>query len=365
MDHKLKTRSRPSKRKGDASDAAPASRAEEAAAPRSRLEKQSNLSIHDVATRAGVSIATVSRVVNEEARGVSNETRARVQSLIKEMNYLPNRIGRALRAQISDTYALVISNIQNNFYAAVAWELERQLNDIGKVMLFFNTNENAALQDRCLEEINGRRVNGLFLLCAVESKQLRPSIEQNYTVFINRRIDSLGEISFVGVDDYAATRDIMSAILRNQDLPVGIIHGPLYSDTSARRLNATIDLLREKDVAIEAGDIRESDLSMDSGYQCAVDLLQRKRYRALFCGNDQIAYGAYRRCRELGLAVPGDVRIYGFDDNPLNDWLAPWLNTVRVPHVAFATEAIRQLHRLREGGPHRSVILPYDIVLRG
>jgi LacI family transcriptional regulator len=157
----------------------------------------------------------------------------------------------------------------------------------------------------------------------------------------------------------------MSAILRNQDLPVGIIHGPLYSDTSARRLKATIDLLREKDVAIEAGDIRESSLSMDSGYQCAVDLLQRKRYRALFCGNDQIAYGAYRRCRELGLAVPGDVRIYGFDDNPLNDWLAPWLNTVRVPHVAFATEAIRQLHRLREGGPHRSVILPYDIVLRG
>jgi LacI family transcriptional regulator len=366
MDHKLKTQSRASKRKGKADKAAPVPpAAETAAAPRARQGKQSNPSIHDVASRAGVSIATVSRVVNEEARGVSNETRARIQSLIKEMNYLPNRIGRALRAQTSDTYALVISNIQNNFYAAVAWELERQLNDIGKVMLFFNTNDDAALQDRCLEEINGRRVNGLFLLCAVESKQLRHSVEHNYTVFINRRVDSLGEISFVGVDDHAAARDMMSTILRNQDLPVGLIHGPLYSDTSARRLRAIMDLLREKDVAIEAGDIHEASLSMDGGYQCAVDLLARKRYRALFCGNDQIAYGAYRRCREIGLAVPGDMRIYGFDDNPLNDWLAPWLNTVRVPHVAFATEAIRQLHRLRDGGPHRSVILPYDIVLRG
>ena len=366
MDHKLKTRPGLSRRKGDADKAATVSLlAEVAAAPRPRKAKQANLSIHDVASRAGVSIATVSRVVNEEARGVSHQTRARVQSVIKEMNYLPNRLGRALRAQTSDTYALVISNIQNNFYAAVAWELERQLNDIGKVMLLFNTNENAALQDRCLDEINGRRVTGLFLLCAVESKQLRSSVEQNHAVFINRRIDSLGDISFVGVDDYAATRDIMSAILRNQDLPAGIIHGPLYSDTSARRLKAIKDLLREKDVAIDAQSICEASLSMDSGYQCAAELLERRRYRALFCGNDQIAYGAYRRCRELGLAVPGDVRIYGFDDNPLNDWLAPWLNTVRVPHVGFASEAIRQLHKLREGAPHRSVILPYDIVLRG
>jgi LacI family transcriptional regulator len=327
--------------------------------------KPSTFSIRDVASRAGVSIATVSRVVNGEARGVSNETRARVQSLIKEMNYLPNRIGRALRARTSDTYALVISNIQNNFYAAIAWELERQLNEIGKVVLLFNTNESAGLQDRCFDEINSQSVGGLFVLCAVESKRLRQTVDRNYTVFINRRIESLGEISFVGIDDYAAARDIMAAILRSQDLPVGIIHGPLYSSTSARRVKGVMDLLREKDVAIDAGDVREASLSMDSGYQCAVELLQRKRYRALFCGNDQIAYGAYRRCREMGLAVPGDVRIYGFDDNPLNDWLAPWLNTVRVPHVSFAGEAIRQLQKLRDGAPHRSIILPYDIVLRG
>src|SRR5580698_9731562 len=209
MDHKLKARSRASKRKGDANAGPVTPAAGAAATPRSRQGKQSNLSIHDVASRAGVSIATVSRVVNEEARGVSHETRARVRSVIKEMNYLPNRIGRALRAQTSDTYALVISNIQNNFYAAVAWELERQLNDIGKVLLLFNTNENAALQDRCFDEINGRRVSGVFMLCVVESPKLRQSVDQNYTVFINRRVDSLGEISFVGVDDYAAARDVM------------------------------------------------------------------------------------------------------------------------------------------------------------
>ena len=333
-------------------------------APAPSPGRPSAVSIHDVARRGGVSIATVSRVINNEARGVSNETRARIQALVKEMNYQPSRIGRALRGQTTDTFALVISNIQNTLYAAIAWELERQLNEIGKVMLLFNTNEDPALQDRCFHEINARSVSGLFVLCAVESPKLAQTAERNHTVFINRRVNSLGEYSFVGVDDYSAARDMMLTILNGRQLPLGIIHGPLYSDTSASRLRGVMDVLRDSDAQVGAGDIREASLSMDSGYQCAVELLQQKKYRALFCGSDQIAYGAYRRCRELGLSVPGDVRIYGFDDNPLNEWLAPWLNTVRIPHAAFADEAIRQLQKLREGGPHRSIILPYDIILR-
>jgi LacI family transcriptional regulator len=322
------------------------------------------VSIHDVARRGGVSIATVSRVVNNEAQGVSAETRARIQTLVKEMNYLPSRIGRALRRQATDTYALVISNIQNNLYAEIAWELERRFNETGNVMLLFNTNEDASLQDRCFDEINARHVNGLFILCAVDSSQLRQTIEQNFTVFINRRVNSLGEVSFVGVDDYAAARDILQTIAGDGQLPVGIIHGPLYSDTSARRLRGVLDALHEKGVGVDTADIREAQLSMDDGYRCAAELMASKKYRSLFCGSDQIAYGAYRRCREMGLAVPEDVKIYGFDDNPLNEWLAPWLNTVRIPPGSFAEEAIQQMQKLRAGEPHRSIILPYEVVLR-
>ncbi len=322
------------------------------------------VSMRDVAVRAGVSVATISRVLNNEAAGVSDETRSRVRLVIEELHYRPNHFGRALRAQTTDTYALVISNIQNTFYSAVAWELERQLNELGKVMLLFNTNESAALQDRCLEEINLRKVSGLFILCAVESKHLAASAASNPTVFINRRIAALGHTSFVGIDDYAAARDMVTAMLRTSASPVGVIHGPLYSDTSARRFAAIKDVLHARGVAIGPDDMREARLSMDSGYQCAVDLLAHKRYRSLVCGSDQIAYGAFRRCREIGIPVPDDVRIYGFDDNPLNEWLAPWLNTVRVPHVALATEALGQLEQLRSGGPAKSVTIPYEIVLR-
>jgi LacI family transcriptional regulator len=323
-----------------------------------------SVSIRDVAEKAGVSIATVSRVINNEAAGVSEETRNRVRQYVEELGYRPNHAGRSLRAQSTDTYALVISNIQNAFYASVAWELERMLNDSGKVMLFFNSNENATLQDRAFEEINARRVNGLFLLCAVESRLLKTTCEQNPAVFLNRMAKSVEPYSFIGIDDYSAARDLMHSILRNNSGPVAVIHGPLYSDTSARRMRAVLEVAAERGTPIPDSDRREAQLTMESGYQCAVDLLQTRRYSAIYCGSDVIAYGVYRRCRELGQRVPDDVRIYGFDDNPLNEWLAPWLNTLRVPHVSMASAAIDQLLKLKDGGPHRSIILPYDIVLR-
>ncbi|MBW7921006.1 MAG: LacI family DNA-binding transcriptional regulator [Rubellimicrobium sp.] len=355
MDRKPKTPLRPQAHRRPAGDLPPDTTG-------TRPSGKPAVTIRDVARHGGVSIATVSRVINNEAQGVSPKTRARIQSLVKELNYRPSRIGQALRGQATDTYALVISNIQNSLYAAIAWELERRLNDGGGVMLLFNTNENADLQDRCLAEINARHVSGLFILCAVESRSLRQTVAQYHTVFINRRVTSLGETSFVGVDDYAAARDVVSMIVEARHLPLGVIHGPLYSDTSASRLRGLRDALHEKGIPLEAGDIREADLSMDGGYRHARELLRQKTYRALFCGSDQIAYGAYRACCERGLAVPDDIQIYGFDGNPLNEWLAPWLNTVRIPHTSFASEAIRQLASLREGGVHRSIILPYDIV---
>ncbi|MEM6464245.1 MAG: substrate-binding domain-containing protein, partial [Pseudomonadota bacterium] len=74
--------------------------------------------------------------------------------------------------------------------------------------------------------------------------------------------------------------------------------------------------------------------------------------------------GVFRRCRELGLSVPQDVRIYGFDDNPLNEWLAPWLDTVRVPHIGFARSSIQQMRNLNDGGTQKDVILPYELIIR-
>ncbi len=322
------------------------------------------LSMRDVASLAGVSIATVSRVLNDEAAGVSVDTRRRIKEIIRKLNYQPNKIGRALRAQRTDSVALVISNMKNAFYSAIAFEVESILNRDGKVLLLFNTDESPEIQDRCFEEILARQVSGLFLLCAVESPLLPGMVEQTRTVFINRRVESLGEVSFVGIDDYAAARQLAGVMAGARPGPIALVHGPRYSATSVARLDGMLDALREKGVALAPGDVVEAPLNMEGGYRAAAGFGDLRRYRAIYGGNDQIAYGVYRRCRELGLRVPEDVAIYGFDDNPMNEWLAPWLNTVHVPYRAFAQASIAQLDALLAGEPDRKIILPYELILR-
>jgi len=321
-------------------------------------------SIRDVATRAGVSIASVSRVMNEGSGRVSPQTRQKVVSAVEALNYNTNHIGRALRVKSTNTYALILSNIQNNFYAALAWELERLLSERGKAFLLYTSNESAEIQDRCLEDILHRQVSGIFVLCAVQSRRLQDIVEHQPVVFINRRIRSLSGASFIGIDDQVAARELAEAAIRRRRGPVAIISGPLSSDTSARRLNGMLDACARLDQAIPDAHRRESKLSMESGYDAAVSLLGGTAFSAVLCGNDQIAYGVYRRCRELGLSVPDDLSIYGFDDNPLNEWLANWLNTVRVPHLDFARAAVGEMDRLQAGGVAHEVIIPYQLLLR-
>ena len=322
-------------------------------------------SIRDVAARAGVSIASVSRALTPGAKGVSSITRARVTDAAAALGYRPDRIGRALRGRTTDTYALVISNIQNAFFTAVAWDLERALAARGKVMMLFNSGEDPILQDAFLDEVVGRRVSGLFTLCAVESERLAATARVVPVVLVNRPLRGAPELSFVGIDDRAAAREVMTALLRKEAGPVAVVHGPRSSLTSARRLEGVREALAAAGRSVEPGAVLESDLTMEGGYRCADALMSGGgRFAAVVCGNDPIAYGVQRRCRELGLLVPSDLRIYGFDDNPLNEWLAPWLNTVRVPHRGYAEAAIRQMDALHRGEEARSIILPYEILLR-
>lgn len=321
-------------------------------------------SIRDVARLAGVSISSVSRALNPGTGKVSEATRLRVVRAAEELRYSPNHFGRALRSQNTNTYAFVLSSIQNNLYSAVAWELERRISEMGAGMLIYTSNEDAATQDRCLEDAASRQVAGVFFMCAVESDLLKPTVERGNCVFINRRVNSIPDVPFVGIDDKSAARELFATAVRRIDGRIAIVHGPQSSDTSARRLRGFLGIAKELGCNIPDDAIVGSDLSIESGYTAASKLFGSQTFNAVFCGNDQIAYGVYRRCRELGLQVPNDVSLFGFDDNPLNEWLAPWLSTVRVPYAVFAAASLETMKTLNEGKSAPGAILPYELLLK-
>jgi LacI family transcriptional regulator len=320
-------------------------------------------SIHDVARAAGVSIASVSRVLNTGSGSVSERTRAQVMKAVETLGYSPNHMGRSLRARKSNTYAFMLSNIQNNLFSAVAWELERVISAQGAGMLLYTTNEDPDTQDICIEDALSRQVAGIFFLCAVPSAKLDQAVERGGCIFINRRIAGMERVPFVGIDDLAAAQDLMLAGLRRTEGQVAVVHGPLRSDTSSRRLQGFTMAAERVGRPLNLDYVREAELSMESGYQVATKLLSGTSFGAIFCGNDQIAYGVWRRCREVGIAVPGGLHLYGFDDNPLNEWLAPWLSTIRVPYKGFAASAA-QLIETDSQASSQDVMLPYELVIR-
>jgi LacI family transcriptional regulator len=326
--------------------------------------------IDDVAREAGVSISTVSRVVNGVANKVSEETLERVRAVIADMDYRPARIGRALRTAQTQLVALLIPDTTNTFYAAIANSIEAAMSGTGHSMILCNTGEDPAKQDHYLDEMEAHMVRGIALLGAVDSPGLRKMARRNIPiVFVNRKPPSGIYGPFVGIDNRRAGSDVARHFLERGFRPCAAIHGPLTSSASRERFEGYRDALAEGGQQLDPQFVRGAELNMQSGYDNAEKLLGgRRKPRAIFCGNDLIAYGAFRHCRELGLGVPGDIALFGFDDNPLNEWIAPWLSTIHVPYDSFGPTVTTELQRLWEGkAPAKRVeqrLLPYQIQLR-
>jgi LacI family transcriptional regulator len=327
------------------------------------------VTIEHVAEKAGVSIATVSRVLNGIDKKVSEETIERVRAVITEMGYRPTRVGRALRRLESHLVGMLIPDTTNAFYAAIAHSVEAALRADSTAMILCNTAENPVVQDAYLDEMEGHLARGIALLGAVASPGLERLVSSAAPlVFINRKPPMPGGGPFVGIDNYAAGREIGTHFVERNYQRCAVIHGPAASSASRERFEGFRDGLAAEGVRLEDRSVHEAALTMSAGYSAAVELLDRPPLpRAVFCGNDLIAYGVHRRCREVGLRVPADVALFGFDDNPLNEWLAPWLSTVHVPYEQFGPAAQRVFQRLWDAKPgirQHQELLPYRLVFR-
>jgi LacI family transcriptional regulator len=326
-------------------------------------------SIGAVAERAGVSVATVSRVINGIANKAAPPTIERVHQAIAELNYRPMPAGRTLRTGQTRLVALIVPDASNGFYGSVAASVEQVLREQAHTMLLCNTNEDPERQDDYLIEMRAHMVRAIVLLGAVRSPILERFVADGEPiVFVIRECPVAGTGPYIGIDNYAAGRDIADHFAEKGYGPCGVIHGPLSSSASRGRFEGFRDRMAELCRPLSPAEIRCGDLSFEAGYARAAALLGgRQPMRAIFCGNDVMAYGAYRYCTERGLAVPDDVALFGFDDNPLNKWLAPWLSTVKVPQQDFGPAVGNILQRLWSDDGFDSpprVILPYELVLR-
>lgn len=326
-------------------------------------------SIGDVAKRAGVSIATVSRVVNGIANKAAPETVERVRNAIAAIGYRPTGAGQALRKGHSRLVAVLAANLANPAMTAIAASIETSLRKVGLAMVLCDTHDRPNLQDEYLMEMRAQSVRAVVMLGAVESRQLPAALAGEAPVlFVNRRCPGRPSAPFVGIDNAAAGAAVAELLkARRPKGRIAVIHGPLSSSATADRISAFRRSFEKERGRLAAQDIVTAPglEHLEIGYSAMADLLALGTVpTGVFCSSDLIAFGAYRRLREAGRLVPRDVMLVGFDDSPLNDWVAPWLSSVRVPYRDFGTAIVAALERLWSNEEGEIPLLGFELIER-
>jgi LacI family transcriptional regulator len=322
------------------------------------------VSLATVAAKAGVSIATVSRIVNGETGRASSETVARVRQAIESVGYHPNQVGRALRRRESRLVAMLAANLDNPVMAAIAASTEAALRAAGYVMILCDTHDRSDLQDDYLNAMRSQVVQGYVMVASQPSPGLSDFVARGAPmVFVSRR-SPFGGGAYVGTDNVAAGADAADYLLDLGITEPAVVFPSQGSSTTRDRVKGFCDravLRGVPDAAICRAEAPGTS-HLEIGYAAARSFAARRRWpRGAMCVSDQVAYGVHRLARESGVRVPGDCELVGIDGNPINAWLAPWLTSVAIPHPEFGPSIVDLLVSIWGGEPPREHLLPHRI----
>ncbi|TDD41452.1 LacI family DNA-binding transcriptional regulator [Saccharopolyspora elongata] len=320
------------------------------------------VTIHDVAARAGVSVATASRALSGQ-RGVRAENREKVLAAARELDYEPNVVAASLRSRTTHTIGMVVPRIGNPFFATLVESVEKQLQDGQRSLLLANSHYEPETEQRQVRALLDRRVDALIMIpCHRErsGEALAAAAARVPVIQLDLRVDGFAG-SWVGVDNEAG----MSQVVRHL-LGLGanrlVFVGSRPTDSSAQ---ARLDGFRR--AVGDGADVLLGDFSKEWGQQAGERLLaQGSLPDGIVCGNDTIALGVLSELARRGVRVPEDVRVTGFDDIPYAELAQPALTTVRQPQEQIAAEAVRMLgaHLTGAEGASRSVAIAPELVVR-
>ena len=336
--------------------------------PRERKgPKDHGATIKDVARVAGVSFSTVSRVVNQ-SKPVNEETRLRVLSAIRELNYVPNGLARGLQMRESRTLGVIMPEIGSSGAAQILQGAENVARISGFTMMLMNTAASVQRELASLSILLQRQVDGAIWVAARFSDDHARWLERHRIPLVALAQDFTAHgLASVLVDNHGAARDATELILSRGHRRVAMIAAdPDDFAVGRERLRGFRETLAahgvaDDDVAVVHGDVS----SQDSGYQ-AMARLDAHRPTAVLAASDILAMGAMRHLLEHGRSIPGDVSIMGFDDLDVASHPAMRLTTVALDFVELGAVATRTLVASIErpdASPERRVV-PHRVVVR-
>ena len=308
--------------------------------------------IHDVARLAGVSIGTVSKALNANGR-LSAETRAKVLKVAKAIDYRPNDLAQSLHRARSMTVGILSNDSFGRFAFPIVEALERRLFDHGIAVFMCNATDDPVRQRRHIDQLLGKRVDGLVVTTRRADRRMavEPAARGLPIVYVFSQVENPDALCLLP-DDEGGARLAVSHLAALGRRKIAHITGPQQFEAVRLREMGWRKALAEAGLKASAGDCRPGRWSEAWGREAAEALFARRGAMpdALFCGNDQIARGAVDALREMGLGVPADVAVVGFDNwDVMAEAARPALTSVDMNLDALGREAGASLLEMMAG----------------
>jgi len=297
------------------------------------------MSIQKIAQLAGVSVATVSRVLNNSDT-VKAKNRDRVLQAIKEANYQPNLLARQLRTSRSYMILVMVSNIANPFCAEVVKGIEEQAEKNGYRILLCNSGSDIERSRSGLSLLTGKMVDGIITMDAfTRLTELAALIGDAPWVQCAEYADA-GAVSCVGINDVAASQHVVSRLADGGRQRIALINHDLSYKYARLRERGYKSVLHLRDLSYQAIEYA-SDLSAAAGMAAMTRLLTTEpRPDAVFAVSDTLAAGALRAIEKAGLRIPQDIAVVGFDGTELSEMVSPPLSTIKQPSRDIGRKAV-------------------------
>lgn len=322
----------------------------------------------DVARRAGVSTATVSRCLNSPDR-VQQDTRDRVLAAVTDLGYSPNFGARALAARRTGTVGAIIPTMENAIFARGLQAFQQELAQSGLTLLVASSSYQPAREADQIRALVARGADALLLIGHDRDPGLYAFLERRGVPVMTAWVyDPDRDRPSIGFDNRLAMADLANEVIRQGHRRLAMISGPVDGNDRARaRVDGVRTALQQNAMDPATLTLIETAYSIANGAEAMSHLMSlTPRPTAVLCGNDVLAVGALGQVRDMGLDVPGDVSVTGFDDIELATVVTPPLTTVHVPHRDMGRLAAQGLIGMMSGGASAGPVrLPTQLCLRG
>ncbi len=329
----------------------------------------SNITIYDVAREAGVSMATVSRVVNGNPN-VKPVTRKKVLDVIERLGYRPNAVARGLASKKTTTVGVIIPDISHVFYA----ELARGIEDIATMykynIILSNSDQTREREFHLINTMLGKQVDGLIFISEnVTDTHVDEFKRARIPVVLASSIDKKHEIPSVTIDYRQATFDAITNFIGKGHKRIAMLKGPdTTAGISERKMEGYQDALKAANIPFDENLVISSEYAHEDGLEAFEELWKLdERPTAIFCASDELALACINAAYDHGVDVPNDIEVIGFNDTKLAKMIRPTLTTVVQPTYDIGAVAMRLLTKYmnNEEVEDDTIVLPHHIIFRG